>query len=464
MIFYLKKKFNKFFPLLFIFGELITLSLVYFAAAFIVSDYNALNQQNLYDFMTSIVIWSIFSYLNKNYDIGRATKYVDTLRKAANTLVRFLFILFIIMLFMRRNDIKREFLIFWVALFFVALPFYNLTVHIILKKYRAFGGNVLNVAIIGYDSYGFELYDLFLKNPQYGYRCSHIFSIKSTPKVLKKYPLSGTIDDFFKADKAGYDAIYVNGEIDKAQLNSIIAFSDTEHKKVKILPQFQTHWLKSYFITSYDNVAIVDVNNIPLDNILNRSLKRVFDIVFSSFVIVFFLSWMYPLFALMIKLQSRGPVIYKQSREGKKGIHFMCYKFRSMRLNDEADYSWAKLNDPRLTKFGVFLRKTSLDEFPQFFNVFLGDMSIVGPRPHPIKLNDTYRSRVEKFALRHQTKPGVTGLSQIKGFRGGITLYHQINARVRLDRFYIQNWSFLLDLRIILLTITALLQGQDEAY
>ena len=150
------------------------------------------------------------------------------------------------------------------------------------------------------------------------------------------------------------------------------------------------------------------LNTSPLDNFFNSVLKTAFDIVFSGLIIVFCLSWMFPLFALIIKLQSRGPVIYKQLREGKNGVHFMCFKFRSMHLNDKSDNSWTKVNDPRVTRFGVFLRRTSLDEFPQFLNVFLGNMSVVGPRPHPIQLNDLYRDRVEKFSLRHQTKPGVT--------------------------------------------------------
>ena len=193
----------------------------------------------------------------------------------------------------------------------------------------------------------------------------------------------------------------------------------------------------------------------PLKKIFNAVLKRSFDILFSSFILVFFLSWMYPLFAFIIKLQSTGPVIYKQLREGKDGTYFRCFKFRTMHLNGESDYSWTKVNDPRVTRFGVFLRRTSLDEFPQFLNVLLGHMSIVGPRPHPIKLNDLFRDRVEKFSIRHETRPGVTGLSQMKGYRGSITHYHQINSRVKLDRFYIQNWTFLLDLKIIVLTIPA---------
>ncbi|MBC8395952.1 MAG: sugar transferase [Flavobacteriales bacterium] len=193
----------------------------------------------------------------------------------------------------------------------------------------------------------------------------------------------------------------------------------------------------------------------PLKKTFNAVLKRVFDIAFSGFILVFFLSWMFPLFAVIIKLQSSGPVIYKQLREGKDGVHFLCFKFRTMHLNGESDSSWTKLNDPRVTKFGVFLRRTSLDEFPQFLNVFLAQMSVVGPRPHPIKLNDTYRDSIQKFSLRHETRPGVTGLSQMKGHRGSITHYHQMNSRVKLDRFYIRSWTFLLDLKIILLTIPA---------
>ena len=197
--------------------------------------------------------------------------------------------------------------------------------------------------------------------------------------------------------------------------------------------------------------------DLPLENIFNIALKRGFDILFSTFIIFFILLWLYPVFAFIIKLQSRGPVIYKQLREGKDGVHFMCFKFRTMHLNEESDHTWTKVNDPRVTGFGVFLRRTSLDEFPQFLNVFLGSMSIVGPRPHPVKLNDLYRNRIQKFSLRHKTKPGITGLSQMKGYRGSITNYYQMGSRVKLDRFYIQNWTFLFDLKIILLTIPATL-------
>ena len=193
-------------------------------------------------------------------------------------------------------------------------------------------------------------------------------------------------------------------------------------------------------------------------------MKRCFDLLVSSLVIIFILSWMYPLMALIIKLESKGPVLFKQLRHGKMNRPFRCFKFRTMVMNETSDTLWASKDDPRLTRIGGFLRKTSLDEFPQFFNVFLGTMSIVGPRPHPLSLNHSYEDRVEKFAKRHASKPGVTGLAQSMGYRGEITNYHQMSSRVRLDRFYLQNWSFWLDVKIVFLTIVALIKGQDLAY
>jgi len=181
-------------------------------------------------------------------------------------------------------------------------------------------------------------------------------------------------------------------------------------------------------------------------------------------VIVFLLSWMWPLFGLIIKMESKGPVFFKQYREGKDGSKFLCLKFRTMIRNDQADTLWAAKGDPRTTKFGLFLRKTSLDEFPQFLNVFIGQMSVVGPRPHPISLNEAYKAKVEKFAKRHESRPGVTGLAQAMGYRGEINEFYQMSSRVKLDRFYLQNWSFWLDMKVIVLTVFGIVKGQDNAY
>jgi putative colanic acid biosynthesis UDP-glucose lipid carrier transferase len=464
MLHLIREKFSRFFPVLFTLGEIFVISFVYFFSAFLVDDFIGLTKSNIFNFCFSSAIWIVFSVLNKNYRMERTLSYAQTLRKTVRVLIITGFIISLILLFRKNNFINREFLITWVLLFFISLPTYSLVVRFILQKYRAGGGNIQTAAIIGYDEYSFELYDLFLRKPEYGIRCRDIFSIEKSTKKEKRYPLTGNVKDFFQSKISVFDVIYINGEIEKNKLNELIEFADQYAQKVKILPHFKSDLLKNYFFTNYDTIPVVDVQNIPLDNPLNQLVKRSFDVVFSLFMIVFVLSWLYPLLALIIKAQSKGPVIFKQKREGKNGTHFTCFKFRSMILNDESDQKWATLNDPRLTKVGSFLRKTSLDEFPQFLNVLIGDMSIVGPRPHAVLMNDSYRNSVEKFAQRHSAKPGVTGLSQTRGLRGEISEFHDITSRVKLDRFYLSKWNFILDLNIIAQTIYVLIKGDEKAF
>lgn len=208
--------------------------------------------------------------------------------------------------------------------------------------------------------------------------------------------------------------------------------------------------------------VVIKVN--PLGNWRNAAFKRIFDIFFSFFVIIFVLSWLTPLLAILIKLDSNGPVFYRQKRAGRHDIVFNCLKFRTMVDDRHAEFKSATKNDNRVTRLGRFLRKTSIDEFAQFYNVFWGHMSIVGPRPHPLKLNDDYVGKVEKYMVRHVVKPGVTGLSQAKGHRGEVFNTLTMKQRVKIDIFYIENWSFMFDLKIIALTIYNLVKGDKNAY
>ncbi|MFC4874878.1 sugar transferase [Negadavirga shengliensis] len=200
---------------------------------------------------------------------------------------------------------------------------------------------------------------------------------------------------------------------------------------------------------------------------LNESqlmLKRFLDVSISLalFILVFF--WLFPLIGLLIKIGSKGPVFFKQLRHGKNNVPFYCYKFRTMRLNKEADTKQATKNDPRVTRFGAFLRKSSLDELPQFFNVLKGEMSIVGPRPHAIPMNNKFSQEIDNFMYRHTVKPGITGLAQAKGYRGETRDFFDIYSRCKLDIFYVNNWSPLLDIKIILWTAVSLIMGNDKAY
>ena len=192
--------------------------------------------------------------------------------------------------------------------------------------------------------------------------------------------------------------------------------------------------------------------------------KRAFDVTLSLLTLVFIISWLFPLIAIAIKLNSRGPVFFKQLRHGKDNVPFYCYKFRSMVMNDQADVLQAVKDDRRVTKVGRLLRKTSLDELPQIFNVLRGDMSIVGPRPHAVPMNEIFAKEIDNFMLRHSVKPGITGLAQSKGFRGETKDFFDIHSRYKFDMFYIRNRCMYFDSKIILQTFYSLMFKNDKAY
>ena len=192
--------------------------------------------------------------------------------------------------------------------------------------------------------------------------------------------------------------------------------------------------------------------------------KRTFDLIFAGFVVVFLLSWLVPLISLLIKLGSKGPTFFKQLRTGKQGKPFYCLKFRSMTVNSEPDSKQASRNDVRVTKLGAFLRKTSLDELPQFINVLKGEMSVVGPRPHMIQHTEQYTKTIHNFMDRHLIMPGITGLAQVSGYRGETKELDAMAKRVNADIHYIHNMSWLMDLKIIGLTIKQVFKIPENVF
>lgn len=228
------------------------------------------------------------------------------------------------------------------------------------------------------------------------------------------------------------------------------------HKKgirLRFVPENQ-RWLKSRInMETIGNLVVINPQEIPLDNMISRYSKRLFDVCFSLFVIIGLLSWMLPILALIIKLNSRGPVFFKQKRTGINNKTFYCYKFRSMCTNQQADTQQSRQGDIRITSIGHFLRRTSIDELPQFFNVLMGNMSIVGPRPHMLQHTDKYSALIDDYLIRHFVKPGITGWAQVNGYRGETDELWKMEKRVKLDMEYVENWTFLWDLHIIWLTV-----------
>ena len=261
------------------------------------------------------------------------------------------------------------------------------------------------------------------------------------------------------------DEIYCSmSELNNRDLLAIVNFADNNLKVVKFIPESTQVLSKKLKHDFYGVIPILSFRSIALNDPFNLLLKRIFDVIFSLMVIVFILSWLTPILALIIRLESKGPVFFTQKRNGFNYKSFNCFKFRSMVINPDADTQQVSRNDSRITKVGKILRKTSIDEIPQFFNVFLGDMSVVGPRPHMLSHTEIYAKSINKFMVRHFVKPGITGLAQVSGFRGEVETDKDIIGRVKHDIFYIENWSFFLDTKIIIQTIFNFLKGEEKAY
>jgi Undecaprenyl-phosphate glucose phosphotransferase len=247
------------------------------------------------------------------------------------------------------------------------------------------------------------------------------------------------------------------------QIASLVKFCDSHLIRFKLIPDLRGLLSRRVNINFYDNVPVISLRNEPLESLFNRMVKRAFDVLFSLVIIICIMSWLLPLLALLIKITSPGPVFFRQKRSGLKNVEFTCLKLRTMKVNNEADERQATKDDPRITAIGKWLRRTNLDELPQFFNVFMGQMSVVGPRPHMIRHTEEYSRMFDQFMVRHLIKPGITGWAQVNGYRGETVNPERMRKRVEHDVWYIENWSLMLDLKIIFLTVVKMIVGDKNA-
>jgi putative colanic acid biosynthesis UDP-glucose lipid carrier transferase len=343
------------------------------------------------------------------------------------------------------------------CLFFIAISKYIL--FFLLKRYRAyFKGNIRRTIILGVNKQAKAIAKFFDDTPEAGFINTKLVPFKkSTSQELN------ALFDYIKQNKV--DEIYCSlSEVGSAEVKAITKFADNNLKIVKFIPEQNTILNQELKRDFYGLVPVLEFRSIPLDDSYNLALKRTFDVVFSILVIAFIMSWLTPILALLIKFESHGPVFFKQKRNGYNYKSFNCYKFRSMIINNEADLIQVRKADSRITGIGKFMRKTSIDELPQFFNVLIGDMSVVGPRPHMLSHTNMYANKVDKFMVRHFVKPGITGLAQVSGFRGEVESDSDIVGRVKFDIYYVENWSVLLDVKIIIKTFIKAIKGDEKAY
>lgn len=409
-------------------------------------------------FLVSLA-WIILSITSKFYEVYRYTREITILSLVVRQMILFTLVIFAFSGYNQEFNISPRRVIKYVLLVFLLITLFKFAIYYLLQKYRvSFGGNYRNTVILGESKKTLALEDFFNKNPEYGYVHKKTFTFRDK----KDFDLSVCFE--YIIDNA-IDEIYCSiSELSNKQIMEITDFADNNLKILKFLPDNKVIYSKKLKYEYYDYLPILSFRNIPLEDSLNQVVKRGFDIVFACVVIIFVLSWLTPIIAILIKLESKGPVFFKQSRNGFNYREFDCYKFRSMMPNKNAHLYQATRGDQRITKIGKWIRKTSIDELPQFYNVLFGDMSVVGPRPHMVSHTSMYAKRIDKFMVRHFVKPGITGLAQISGYRGEIETDKDIIGRVKYDIFYIENWSLLLDLRIIVRTFLNAIKGEEKAY
>ncbi|AVR45284.1 undecaprenyl-phosphate glucose phosphotransferase [Christiangramia fulva] len=404
--------------------------------------------------------WLLIAVALDFYPTARKEKFFGKFHRFVQ-----LFLLFSLSYFtvfaIRQYRFRLDHQLYILSLLFFFLLLYRILFFVARNKYRAMGGNSANVIVVGRDSNLKRLRKIF-DEPELGYRYMGYFHDASSSSATYRGEIK-QVYDFIQNN--GVDEIYcLASQLSKEDLNKLIIFADNHLIKIKIIPDNKEIYTRAMQVELFENIPVLNLRQSALDTVYGMYLKRAFDILFSSLVLIFILSWLIPLMYILIKGESRGPLFFKQLRHGHNKKAFWCYKFRSMTVNTAANEIMASKNDARLTKVGKFIRKTSLDEFPQFINVFMGDMSVVGPRPHMEKHTLQYEKSVDKYLVRHFAKPGITGLAQVKGFRGEIVNPSDIINRTRLDIFYLEKWSMLLDLKIIASTVTNALAGEEKAY
>lgn len=379
-------------------------------------------------------IWLFMTFFMDFYPTARKERFFDKFHKFIQVFLLFNLAYFTVLAFAQQKfNIEEHFTI--LATIFSGLFIYRALFFYLRDKYRLHGGNTATVVIIGKDK-NLQKIENILCQPELGYKYRGFFDTNFS--THQNY--LGTIDQAIDYILENHiEEIYCTASrLSQIQLRAFIRFADNNLKKIKIIPDNKEVFSRAMEVELFETIPILNLRKSPLETEFAQIGKRIFDILFSSFIIISILSWLTPILFILIKFESKGPLFFKQLRHGYNKKTFWCYKFRSMTINEEADSKMTTKGDARITKIGKFMRKTSIDELPQFFNVFLGDMSVVGPRPHMESHTHKYEVSIDKYLVRHFAKPGITGLAQVKGYRGEIVTPADIVNRTRMDIFYLE--------------------------
>lgn len=355
-------------------------------------------------------------------------------------------------------------LIFYVPTF-VVISLGQLFVYHIIKHFRYTGYDNLNVILIGSGENMNNLADI-MQDRWNGYRLMGVFTDEESNYYKSGIQRLGDIDDVIDyISVAQVNELYCGLPSNrKEDILPIINYCENHLIRFYNVPNLQNYLKRNVTMRRMSNIIVLSIRKEPLSVYYNRLLKRFFDFTVSTLFLCTLYPFMYIIIGTIIKLTSPGPVYFKQKRTGLDGKVFTCIKFRSMQINNECDMVQATKDDERITGIGKFLRHYNLDEFPQFINVWKDEMSIVGPRPHMVEHTEYYSKVINKYMLRHLVKPGITGYAQVSGFRGETKIISDMEGRIKKDIWYIENWTFWLDINIIVSTIVKMINGDDSAY
>lgn len=409
---------------------------------------------NIYLLSFSNLAWLFLVMVSTPYNVTKGWSVSKTIKsQLAFVFIHLLVVVSLVFFFKQNYSVRQISLIY---LIFVPTFFILRIGTFYLRKVFTDEIPLRNYVLIGRNELSSEIRKFFLINPDSGYK--FVGYLDFDADNFSVYD----IREFCGANDV-HEIYCCVPNVKESNLQDLINFGLDSLIKVKVIANTEVS-PQSISLDEYDRMPGVNVATIPLDETRNQVVKRIFDLIFSLLFNLLVMSWLVPLIALAIRLDSPGPVFFIQLRSGKDNKPFRCFKFRTMVVNAQSDSVQATKKDPRITKLGHFLRKTSIDELPQFFNVLLGNMSVVGPRPHMLKHTEEYSKLLDQFMGRHYIKPGITGLAQCLGYRGETKDLVDMKNRVQMDRYYIERWSFWFDVKIIFLTVISLIRGSDKAF
>lgn len=418
--------------------------------------------------LLSNIFWIGLLLHRNSFRIVRTERIESILYRTIRLLLVLMAIVSLFIYVLKYTEVSRLRMVYFYSVFFVLLVGFRIFFMKLLKHVRTKGYNFREVVIVGANAMGERMNRILSKDLTYGYRVVGFFDDEPDGSELKAPLLGGfaEVEHYLATHKI--DEMYVALHINKIEtINQMTALCERYMVRIRYIPDFQLYTKTNRVAVSFygnANIPVLMLRKEPLEANLNRIVKQTFDFCFSLMVIVFVFSWLFPILFLVIKINSPGPVFFVQKRSGRNNESFNCLKFRTMYVNDKADALQATKNDSRITPVGAFLRRTSMDELPQFLNVLMGNMSVVGPRPHMLSHTEQYSELINNFLVRHYAKPGITGWAQVNGFRGETKELADMEGRVEHDIWYIENWNFLLDLKIIWKTVANVFKGEEKAF